>query len=114
MTKFEEQIIFDAPELSVCLDAAGLHSDPAYHFTSTDLIENGNLKWIFYDKATKKFILTPTKQEYMDYHGQTIIIKFEVFDNIPSATRPRYSASDFEFEVQFNSVVLEKCYASIL
>ena len=114
MTKFEEKISFDTPEFSVCVDAADLHSNPAYVFTSTDLIAGGNLDWISYNKATKKFILSPTKQEYLDYHGQTITVKFEVYDNTPSSTRPRHSASDFEFEIEFNSVVVGICHGSIL
>ena len=60
MTEFDETISFDAPVLKVCLEAAESHSDPAYEFTSTDLIAGGNLNWVTYDKATKKFVLSPT------------------------------------------------------
>ena len=95
--EFEKSISFNAPVLKVCLDAAESHSDPAYEFTSTDLIADGNLNWISFDKVTKQFIINPTKQEYLDYYGKTITVKFEVYDGSPSATRPRLSASDFEF-----------------
>ena len=104
----------NAPEFTICLDAASSHSDLDYDFTSIDLIAGGNLDWINYDGATNKFIISPSKQEYEDYHGQTITVKFEVYDKTPSSTRPRLTANDFEFEIELNSIVLEKCYASTL
>ena len=101
-TDFGETVIHDAPLLTICDETASSHADPDYEFTSAHLIAGGNLDWVSYDNLTKKIILSPTKQEYLDYHGQTITVKVEIFDKTPLATRPRYSASDLEFEIEFN------------
>ena len=50
----------------------------------------------------------------MDYYGQTLTVRFEAYDKTPSSARSRLTANDFELEIEFNSIVLEKCYASTL
>ena len=112
-TEFSETISHHTPSLTICDDSASSHSDLDYKFTSAHLIAGGNLDWITFDRVANKFILAPSRQEYYDYHGQTMTIKFEAFD-AASSSRPRHTTSDFGFEIEFNSVILEKCYASIL
>ena len=77
------------------------------------MVTGGNLDWITFDKVTNKFKIEPTEQEHKDYSLATIVIKFEAYD-ASDAARARFTATNFEFEIKFYSVVVEKCSASTL